>query len=141
LDFAGNAVRTNALAGITQYNYDGIDHLVSVTDPKTLLTSYGVDGLDNQKQLVSPATGTTNSTYDAAGNLKTSTDARSKVSTYSYDALNRVTSVTFSDTTPEGPGSSLNTVRLDRFMPYCLLSLLGSTPWHEPKHSWERAHG
>ena len=56
--------------------------------------------MDNQKQLVSPDTGTTNSTYDAAGNLKTSTDARSKVSTYSYDALNRVTAITFSDTTP-----------------------------------------
>ena len=91
---------TNALAGITQYNYDGVDHLVSVTDPKNLITNYTVDGLDNQKQLISPDTGTTNSTYDAAGNLKTSTDARSKVSTYSYDALNRVSGVTFSDTTP-----------------------------------------
>ena len=91
---------TNALAGITQYGYDGVDHLVSVTDPKTLITGYGVDGLDNQKQLVSPDTGTTNSTYDAAGNLKTRTDARAKISTYSYDALNRLTGVTFSDTTP-----------------------------------------
>ena len=91
---------TDALAGITQYGYDGVDHLVSVTDPKTLITRYGVDGLDNQKQLVSPDTGTTNSTYDAAGNLKTRTDARAKISTYSYDALNRLTGVTFSDTTP-----------------------------------------
>ena len=91
---------TNALAGITQYAYNGVDQLVSVTDPKSLITSYTVDGLDNQKQQISPDTGTTNSTYDAAGNLKTSTDARSKVSSYSYDALNRVTGVTFSDTTP-----------------------------------------
>ena len=91
---------TNALAGIAQYNYDGVDHLVSVTDPKSLITGYSIDGLDNQKQQVSPDTGTTNSTYDVAGNLKTSTDARGKISTYSYDALNRVTGVTFSDTTP-----------------------------------------
>ena len=67
---------TNALAGITQYGYDGprpvaslrgglgpglpggVDHLVSVSDPRTLVTSYAVDGLDNQKQLVSPDTGT-----------------------------------------------------------------------------------
>jgi RHS repeat-associated protein len=91
---------TDALAGITQYAYNGVDHLVSVSDPKSLLISYAVDGLDNQKQLISPDTGTTNRTFDAAGNLKTSTDARSKVSTYSYDALNRVTGVTFSDTTP-----------------------------------------
>ena len=61
-----------ALAGITQYGYDGprpvaslglpggVDHLVSVTDPKSLITSYMVDGLDNQKQQVSPDTGTSN---------------------------------------------------------------------------------
>ena len=91
---------TNALAGITQYGYNGVDHLVSVSDPRALVTSYSVDGLDNQKQLVSPDTGTTNNTYDAAGNLKTRTDARAKISTYSYDALNRLTGVTFSDTTP-----------------------------------------
>ena len=91
---------TDALAGITQYAYNGVDHLVSVTDPKSLITSYGVNGLDNQKQLISPDTGATNRTFDAAGNVKTSSDARSKVSTYSYDALNRVTGVTFSDTTP-----------------------------------------
>ncbi len=62
---------TNALAGITQYGYNGVDHLVSVSDPRTLITSYAVDGLDNQKQLVSPDTGATNSPYNAAGNLKT----------------------------------------------------------------------
>ena len=96
---------TNALAGITQYGYDGprppggVDHLVSVTDPKALVTSYSVDGLDNQKQLISPDTDAANSTYDAAGNLKTRTDARAKISTYSYDVLNRVSGVTFSDTT------------------------------------------
>ena len=91
---------TDALAGITLYGYDGVDRLVSVTDPKALVTNYSVDGLDNQKQLVSPDTGTANSSYDPAGNLKTRADARGRVSTYVYDALNRVTGVTFSDTTP-----------------------------------------
>ena len=102
---------TDALAGITKYGYDGprpvaslglpdgVDHLVSVTDPKSLITGYSVDGLDNQKQLISPDTDAANSTYDAAGNLKTRTDARAKISTYSYDVLNRVSGVTFSDTT------------------------------------------
>ena len=71
---------TAALAGITQYGYNGVDHLVFVNDPRTLVTSYAVDGLDNQKQLISP-TGTTNNIYDAAGNLKTRTEARAKVST------------------------------------------------------------
>ena len=70
---------TDALAGVTQYGYDdpgppgGVDHLVSVTDPKTLITTYTVDGLDNQKQLISPDTGAANSTYGAAGNLKART--------------------------------------------------------------------
>ena len=72
---------TAALAGITQYGYNGVDHLVFVNDPRTLVTSYAVDGLDNQKQLISPDTGTTNNIYDAAGNFKTRTEARAKVST------------------------------------------------------------
>ena len=54
---------TAALAGITQYGHNGVDHLVFVNDPRTLVTSYAVDGLDNQKQLISPDTGTTNNIY------------------------------------------------------------------------------
>jgi RHS repeat-associated protein len=91
---------TDALAGVTDYGYDGLDHLTSVIDPKRLTTSYAVDGLDNATQTVSPDTGTTNQTFDSAGNLKTRTDARGVTSTYSYDALNRLTGITFSDTTP-----------------------------------------
>jgi YD repeat-containing protein len=39
----------------------------------------------------------TASTYDEAGNLKTRTDARGITATYGYDLLNRVTTVSYPD--------------------------------------------
>ena len=83
--------------GVTQYAYNGLDALTSVTDPRSLATGYTVDGLGNLTQQVSPDTGTTANTYNAAGNLLTQTDAKNQTTTYVYDVLNRVTSITFQD--------------------------------------------
>ena len=85
------------ISAVTQYAYDGLDQLTSVTDPRSLVTGYTVNGLGNLTQQASPDTGTTTSTYDLAGNLLTQTDAKSQVTTYAYDALNRVTLITFHD--------------------------------------------
>lgn len=79
------------------YSYDGLDQLVSVTDPRNLTTAYTVDGLGNQTALASPDTGTTTKTYDEAGNLKTSTDAKGQTTSYQYDVLNRITGITYAD--------------------------------------------
>jgi YD repeat-containing protein len=86
---------------ITKFGYDGLDQLVSVTDPRNLITTYARDGLGNLNSQSSPDTGlTSNSLFDAAGNLKTSTDARGKATNYEYDALNRVTKVSWATGTP-----------------------------------------
>jgi YD repeat-containing protein len=85
------------ISAVTQYAYDGIDQLVSVSDPRSLVTGYAVDGLGKLNVQSSPDTGTTTNTYDDAGNLLTQTDAKSQVTTYAYDALNRVTLITFHD--------------------------------------------
>jgi len=85
---------------VIKVDYDGLDQLVRVTDPRNLVTSYTVDGLGNQAALSSPDTGVTGRTFDVAGNLITSTDARGKVTTYSYDVLNRVTSIAYASGTP-----------------------------------------
>jgi RHS repeat-associated protein len=86
---------------ITKFGYDGLDQLVSVTDPRNLITTYIRDGLGNLNSQSSPDTGlTSNSLFDAAGNLKTSTDARGKATNYEYDALNRVTKVSWATGTP-----------------------------------------
>ncbi|SFK36658.1 RHS repeat-associated core domain-containing protein [Lysobacter sp. cf310] len=82
----------------TQYQYDALDRLTQVTDPKGLNTQYQYNGLGDLSQLTSPDTGITGYTYDSAGNRKTQTDARNETATYSYDALNRVVGIAYSDT-------------------------------------------
>ena len=87
---------SGATRAAINYDYDGLDQISAVRDPRNLLTSYTNDGLGNQLGVLSPDAGGSAKTYDAAGNLQTSTDARGKVTNYSYDALNRVISVRFS---------------------------------------------
>ena len=81
----------------TLYSYSGLDQLTSVTDARNLSTQYTRDGLDNLTQQVSPDTGTTINTQDAAGNVLTSQDAKTQLTTTTYDALNRVSLVTYQD--------------------------------------------
>ncbi|GHE30767.1 type IV secretion protein Rhs [Vulcaniibacterium thermophilum] len=90
------------VAGIkaeTKFEYDALDNLTRVIDPKGLVTTYTYNGLGDLTQLASPDTGTTTYTYDGAGNRKTQTDARGVTSTYHYDALNRLTAITYADST------------------------------------------
>ena len=82
---------------LTQYSYSGLDQLTSVTDARNLATQTTRDGLDNLAQQVSPDTGTTINTQDAAGNVVTSQDAKTQLTTTTYDALNRVSLVTYQD--------------------------------------------
>jgi RHS repeat-associated protein len=89
------------VAGIeaeTTVEYDALDNLTKVTDPKGLDTDYTYNAFGDLLTLSSPDTGTTTYTYDSAGNRKTQTDARNKTTTYSYDALNRLTGVTYATT-------------------------------------------
>ena len=86
----------------TQFGYDALDQLTTVTDPKGLITRYTNDGLGNLLKLESPDTGTTTYTVDAAGNRSSQTDARGITVGYTYDALNRLTGITF-------PTAALNT--------------------------------
>ncbi|MFI0416503.1 MAG: hypothetical protein ACH255_20460, partial [Candidatus Thiodiazotropha sp.] len=90
--------QTDALDGTTQYTYDAQDNLTSVTDPSGLTTTYNYDGLGNLISQTSPDTGTTTYTYDEAGNRLTQTDARGITVNYSYDALNRLTHISYPDT-------------------------------------------
>lgn len=83
---------------VSQYGYDPQDHTTSVTDPGGLVTTYSVDDAAQVWRQVSPDTGTTNYTYDTAANLSTRTDAVGAVETRTYDALNRLTALTYPDT-------------------------------------------
>jgi RHS repeat-associated protein len=82
-----------------EYQYDALDRLTTVKDPKNLNTVYSYDGLGNQISLNSPDTGVTSFTYDAAGNRTSQTDARGVVSNMTYDVLNRLLTISYpSDT-------------------------------------------
>lgn len=84
-----------AQLGTTTTQYNAVDAVTGVTDPRSLNTTYTKNAFGDVLTLVSPDTGTTNNTYDNAGNLLTRTDATGKVTTYTYDAANRVKTVTY----------------------------------------------
>ena len=101
------------IAAETQFQYDALDNLTKVTDPKGLETNYTYNGLSELLQLQSPDTGTTIHTYDSGGNRQTQIDARGVTATYGYDALNRLTGIAY-------PTASLNVVyTYDTVQPGC----------------------
>ncbi|WP_407354652.1 RHS repeat-associated core domain-containing protein [Luteimonas sp. R10] len=79
----------------TRYEYDALDHLIKVVDPKGLETDYTYNAFGDLLQLDSPDTGTTTYTYDSAGNRTGQVDARGQASTYTFDALNRLTGIAY----------------------------------------------
>lgn len=87
----------DGVAALTQFEYDPLNRVKQIIDPNGLPTVYTYNGFGDVLRLQSPDTDTTYSTYDEAGNLKTRTDGRGITATYSYDVLNRVTSVSYPD--------------------------------------------
>jgi RHS repeat-associated protein len=87
----------DGVAASTQFQYDALDRPTGVIDPKGLLTATTYSGFGDPLTLRSPDTGLATSTFDEAGNLKTRTDARGITVTYGYDLLNRVTTVSYPD--------------------------------------------
>jgi RHS repeat-associated protein len=98
-DELNRPTRSTDASGTSQLEYNALDQLISVTDPRNLVTTYTYNALGDLKTQISPDTGTTINTFDSAGNLKSSKDARNKTATYTYDADNRVTQVSFGDQT------------------------------------------
>ncbi len=77
--------------------YNALDQVTQVTDPKGLHTTYAYNGFGDLTGQVSPDSGASSFTVDAAGNRKTATDARGVTATYHYDALNRLIGVAYPD--------------------------------------------
>jgi RHS repeat-associated protein len=74
-------------------DYDGLDQITGITDPRHLSTGYQRNAFGDLLTLTSPDTGITSFTYDEAGNVKTQTDARGKAVAYTYDNQNQITQV------------------------------------------------
>jgi RHS repeat-associated protein len=115
ISFPGHAEVTAGYR--TSYGYDTLDDLVAVTQGgqhryfkydsmKRLLRAYNPEQDSNSAlSWTDPITGNSQWTmgynYDNNGNLSTRIDARNITSTYAYDALNRNTTITYSDGTPD----------------------------------------
>ncbi|MGH9327029.1 MAG: hypothetical protein ACRD2B_10160 [Terriglobia bacterium] len=92
----------------TCYQYDALNDLTAVAEggqPR----SYSFDGLGRETSETTPEAGLVNYAFAASGGglcagdpkqVCQRTDARGITTTYSYDAENRLTSKTYSDSTP-----------------------------------------
>lgn len=87
----------DGVAALTQYQYDALDQVIGVLDPAGLPTNYQYNGLGDLVLLQSQDTGATSFAYDGAGNLQTKIDSRGVAANYTYDALDRITSVSYPD--------------------------------------------
>ncbi len=99
---------TGSLTLGTCYKYDLLGNLTQVVQGSQTRT-YAYDGLSRKTSETTPEAGTTNYFYtNAAGGLCAGSaralcrrsDARAVTTTYTYDAETRLTSKTYSDTTP-----------------------------------------
>lgn len=88
---------TDAELGDTFSGYNTLNQQTSVTAPNNSLTSYSRNAFGDVTQETSPDRGTTSYLYDSAGNLVSRTDARNITATYTYDALNRISSISYPD--------------------------------------------
>ncbi|KAH0537775.1 hypothetical protein GP486_008813, partial [Trichoglossum hirsutum] len=85
--------------GQIKTEYNAINQITKITDPRNLQTLYGYNAFGNVQSLTSPDTGNTVNTYDDAGNILTKRDAKNQTTTYTYDALNRLTRAVYADAT------------------------------------------
>ena len=99
---------TDALGKVTTYTYNTQGQVLTVTTPKaqgqsqgaTTTFTYNTNGY--LTQVSGPVSGAnTIFTYDAYGRRRTVTDPAGLVLTYDYDNLDRMTKVTYPDTTYE----------------------------------------
>lgn len=91
LDSASTDVGAKGTDRITSYQYDRLDQLVRVVDPKGTNFSYEYDVYGNRTVSNDPALGIWTMEYDAARNLVRQVDARGTQTRIWYDDLHRPT--------------------------------------------------
>ena len=91
----------------TAYSYDAAGNLVERIDANGGTTSYSYDPARRLTEVITPAGGRWEYAHDAAGNLTQVVDANATtgvgpgITQYGYDELNRLTSITYVDDTPD----------------------------------------
>jgi len=81
---------TDALGRSTSYEYDAMGNKTKEVDKKGIVTTYVYDELNHLKEEIRKGVTTHSHEYDPAGNHLSETDANGKTTFYQYDSLNRV---------------------------------------------------
>jgi RHS repeat-associated protein len=119
-DLVGNLLTATDQAGrVTSYCYDIVNRLTSTIDPAQKTTAYEynarsqktavVDAISQRYEITydplgrvtqeKKGTATKSFVYDAVGNRSQRTDFNGAVTNYTHDALNRLTTISYPDTT------------------------------------------
>ncbi len=85
---------TDALNQVTSYGYDEVGNRLTQTDANNHTTSYQYDQRGRRTGRTLPLGQSESYTYDANGNLATKTDFNGKTTTYAYDGMNQLLSKT-----------------------------------------------
>jgi YD repeat-containing protein len=93
-DAIGNRTAMTDTIGTTQYVFDDLNRLTSVTDPFAQTVGYAYDPAGNRTNVIYPDGKVVTYTYDAAGLLTGVIDWDNQTTTYEYDAANRLVTVT-----------------------------------------------
>src|SRR5258708_29790029 len=93
-----NAAGYTGLNYITDYTYDELDNLKTVTQGSAQQRTFQYDSLKRLRRAFNPERGTERYQYDNNGNLTSKTEPDSTAVTLAYDVLNRLTSKTYSGT-------------------------------------------
>ena len=80
----------NGLPLVTSYGYDEVGNRISQTDANTHTTLYSYDKLGRRTLRTLPAGQTETYGYDPAGNLTSKTDFNGHTTVYQYDSMNRL---------------------------------------------------
>src|SRR5260370_37172595 len=76
-----------------------MDRLISQTDPLNNTTTFTYDALGRLKTKTDALGKITSYVYDNNGNRTSETDANNHITSYLYDNMNRVSKITYPDTT------------------------------------------
>jgi len=86
---------------LTRFGYDSVSNLTALTDAMGRTTRFVSDPVGRLLSMVDPLEGAERYVYTPGGRLHTRTDRKGVVTTYRHDARGRMTSMTFTDGTPE----------------------------------------
>lgn len=88
------------LYATTSYSHNALDKLISVQQGAQS-RSYVYDSLSRLTDVTNPESGTTHYEYDGNGNISWKRDARNARTDFTYDALNRISTRSYTDATPD----------------------------------------